>query len=208
MVGTSIGPKRQRRSSTPRSQNKKGRLSHSFATKEKSSHRGSLIFEPGAHNAVDLVASKFGLLKEHAEGAVLLSKSLKVDDPGVFVTFQPGPRIRTHLARNLNGRPCLPGANGPQALHNLKEWVRSSVPEAKRQFIFESGEMGMGIGNLTQEEFNNLQTDLSFTIPIPLSPWVAIMATNGYSLGGLIGVTGTGVGQATMCNIPSNVFSD
>ena len=115
---------------------------------------------------------------------------------------------QTNLQRNQVGRPCQPGINGDQALQNLKQWVRDQVPHAKQQFIFESGELGMGIGSLTQDEFNTLQSHLSFTMPIPMSAWVATMATGGHSLAGVIAITGTGLRQATMCKSPSTVFND
>ena len=170
--------------------------------------RGSLIFCPNDADAVDKVASFFGLTPELSETAVDLAKSLKVDDPGIFVSFRDGANIRTNLRRNQNGRPCAPGANAAQALQNVKDWLINLVPQDKQRFIKHSGESGMGIANLTQDEFTDLQAALSFTTPVPPSPWVLNMYTGGHSLGGVPAVTGTGVGQATMSKSPSNVFSD
>ena len=168
----------------------------------------ALVFCPAADDAVSSVATRFGLSPEHAEGAVALAKSLKVDDPGIFISFRPGPEIRTNLQRAGAGFPCHAGGNGDQALANLKQWVTDQVPDGKREFVFSTGSLGMGIGNLTQDEFTALQNTLSFTSPIPLPAWVAAMATGGFSLGGLLAVTGTGIGQATMSKSPSIVFSD
>lgn len=170
----------------------------------------SLVFCPGDDNpnAVQEVAAVFGLTKELSELAVKLAKSLKVDDPGMFVTFRNGSTVRRYLQSNADGRPCDPGRNGTEALQNLRDWVAEQVPANKRQFILHCGECGMGMGNLTQDEFNQLQLALSFTTIIPPSPWVANMLTAGHSIGGVLSVTGTGVGQATMSKSPSIIFHD
>mmetsp|Transcript_18018 Transcript_18018/g.34395 ORF Transcript_18018/g.34395 Transcript_18018/m.34395 type:complete len:211 (+) Transcript_18018:99-731(+) len=168
----------------------------------------SLIFCPNDVDAVDKVSSFFGLTPKNAQLAVDLAKSLKVDDPGIFVTFRDGTSIRANLRRNGDGKPCAAGANGGQALQNLKDWLTSLVPQGKQQFIKHSGANGIGIGNLTQDEFTELQSALSFTTPVPPSSWVLSMFSGGHSLGGVLSVTGTGVGQATMSKSPSTIFSD
>lgn len=169
---------------------------------------GSLIFCPNELDAVEKVASFFGLTPELSELDVNLAKSLKVDDPGIIVTFRDGESIRTSLQRGLQGRPCAPGANGPMALQNLKDWLTNLVPNVKQRFILHSGDCGMAIANLTQDEFNDLQNALSFTAHIPPRPWLMSMLVGGDSLGGVLAVTGTGIGQATMSKSPSNIFSN
>lgn len=168
----------------------------------------SLVFNPAADDAVNRVISNFRLDPELAQGAVDLAASLRVDDPGIFLTFRSGTEVRTNLQRPGAGKPCEPGANDNAALQNLKDWITGLVPESKRQFIKLSGQFGMALGSLTQDEFNDLQLTLSFCKPVPLPAWVVAMATNGHSLGGSIVVTGTGVGEACMSKGPSNVFCD
>ena len=112
------------------------------------------------------------------------------------------------MQRNGDGKPFAAGADRQQALQNAKNWLTSLVPQAKQQHFKHSGITGMGIGNLTQDEFTELLSALSFTSPVPPSAWVLSMFSGGHSLGGILSVTGTGVGEATMSKSPSIVFSD
>jgi len=176
----------------------------------------SLVFCPNDDEdaAVSAVAAKFPILdNEQARGAVKLAQTLQKDDPGIFISLRDGAHIRAQLRRNgadgtTNGRPCDAGNNGGQALQNLKNYICKLVPAPKQQSIRRVGQHGIGIGNLTQDEFNALQLSLSFSQTLPLPSWVGMMAMQGHSLGGILSVTGTGVGQATMSKSPSNVLSD
>ena len=169
-----------------------------------------LVFDPRYKTAVASVAKRFGLCAEHAEGAVKLAKSLRVDDPGMFISFRASQDIHTNLARPGDGRPCDSGANDDESLQNLKNWVTDLVPQEKRQFIFQSGKLGIRIGNLTQDEFTDLQLSLSFSFTLrrPFPAWVMAMMQGDHSLGGLIAAYGSGVDQTTMSKPPSNIFFD
>ena len=72
------------------------------------------------------------------------------------------------------------------------------VPQQKQQSIRQSGELGMGIGNLTLDEFLALQNTLSFSNPVPPPAWVMEMFQGGHSLGVLVAIFGTGVREVTM----------
>jgi hypothetical protein len=164
--------------------------------------------------AVLTVGENFGMAADHSVALVVLAKTLKVDDPAIFITFRPGPDIRRALTSRMtpngpivvHGRPCLPGANnGDTALRNIKDWVCDQFPEGKEALSV--GDYAYAIGNLTQNEYNDLFLALSFTGD-PARIWGVANIVNNFSLGGIVGVTGTGVGQATLGVLPSNGFCD
>jgi hypothetical protein len=160
----------------------------------------------------------FGLSKEYSTALLKLGQSLKKDDPGVFLTFGSGVEVRQALLSQrmagpgqppivIQGRPGDPGANGNEALQNVKTWVRQQLPHDKEDLIEEVGDRAFAIGNLTQDQYNDLTLTLGFTVN-PGSVWGLANAVSGNSLGGILGVTGTGVGTATFAKLPSNGFCD
>jgi hypothetical protein len=166
--------------------------------------------------AVLTVGENFGMAEDHSAALVALAKTLKVNDPAIFITFQPGPDIRRALTSRMtpNGpivvqeRPCDPGANGDTALQNMKEWVCDQLPEGPEgKEALSVGDYAYAIGNLTQKEYNALSLVLSFNED-PAGIWGAANLVNKFSLGGIVGVTGTGLGQATLGVLPSIGFRD
>jgi hypothetical protein len=163
--------------------------------------------------AVLTVGENFGIAEDHSAALVKLAKTLKVDDPAIFLTFRAGPGIRRALTSRMTpngpivvqGRPCLPGAHGNAALQNIKEWVCDQIPDGKEALPI--GDSAYAIGNLTQDEYNDLAVALSFNKD-PAVTWGVANVVNNSSLGGIIGITGTGVGQATLGVLPSIGFRD
>jgi len=161
-------------------------------------------------DAVNLVMEVFEKSEEESEAIVNLAATLRPDDPAVFITFARGTDIRNSLLSEFAGvnaavnRPCLPGNNGNQALENLKTWVRNQLP-GTNETVQESTPQGLAIGNLTSDEYSALALALSFNVP-PANQWGIANAANQRSLGGLIGVTGTGRGSASIGIMPSNGF--
>jgi hypothetical protein len=163
--------------------------------------------------AVLTVGENFGMAEDHSAALVALAKTLKVDDPAIFITFRSGPDIRRALTSRMtpngpivvHGRPCDPGANGDTALLNIKDWVCDQFPEGKEALSV--NDYAYAIGNLTQDEYNDLAVTLSFCKD-PARIWGFANGVNNNSLGGIVGVTGTGVGQATLAVLPSIGFCD
>jgi hypothetical protein len=51
--------------------------------------------------AVLTVGENFGMAEDHSAALVALAKTLKVDDPAIFITFRPGPDIRRALTSRM-----------------------------------------------------------------------------------------------------------
>jgi hypothetical protein len=163
--------------------------------------------------AIAELQDNFGLSKEYSAALWKLGKSLKVDDPGVFLTFRSGVEVNRALQSRMGaelpivtqGRPGAPDANGNVALQNVKDWVLGQLPRGKQ--ALEVGDRAFAIGNLTQDEYNALTLTLGFSTK-PGKVWGLAALFNDYSLGGILGVTGTGIGQATFAQLSSIGFSD
>ena len=98
--------------------------------------------------AAATVRENLGLTEEHSTAIVALGKTLKVDDPGIFLAFRSGPEIRRALTSRMtpggpivvNGRPCSPGHN-----QNIQNWVNSQLPGNKEPVPV--GESALAIAN-------------------------------------------------------------
>jgi hypothetical protein len=161
--------------------------------------------------AIAKLQDNFGLSYEHSAALVDLGKSLKIDDPGVFLTFRSGAKVRQALQSKMGGqiviegRPGAPGDTPNDALQNVKAWIRQQLPAGKE--ALEIGTHAFAIGNLTQDEYSALTMSLSFNTN-PGRVWGLANAASNNSLGGILGVTGTGVGTATFNKLPSIGFCD
>lgn len=161
-------------------------------------------------DAVKKICHAFAISQANAEAVVELAKGLQPEDPAILISFNSGQEIRSALQSTLAGhaaatnRPCLPGRNGNEALQNLKNWVISLLPGTNETRV-ETTDRGLAIGSLTHREYNSLTMTLSFTKP-PAREWGIANAANNRSLGGLVGVTGTGIGSAAVAVLPSNGF--
>ena len=170
----------------------------------------SFLTDREQSDAVKQIGRVFDKSEAESKAIVNLAKTLQKDDPAVFITFRSDAEIRNSLRSTLAGtaaaanRPCPPGNNGNQAFQNLKNWVLAQLPNTG-ETIEDCTPRGLAIGNLTQDKYNALMLTLSFT-QAPADQWGIANAANNRSLGGLIGITGTGVGAASITVLPSNAF--
>ena len=159
-------------------------------------------------SSVAKISKHYCMTKEEAKGVFDLARDLRQDDPGIFITFQSGRRVRTGLQRGGPGvaahRPCAIGASGAAALTNIKNWVTGLV--AAPATVTPVGDQGLALGNMDGGTFGVTAATLSF-MPNPLpNPWANSVLASGVSLGSAVSVLGVGRGSATIIPMPSIVF--
>ena len=160
--------------------------------------------------AVELIGHVFEKSEIESKAILDLAQGLQQDEPAIFIKFRSGAEIRNSLRSTFAGttaavnRPCPPGKNGNDALQNLKDWVRNQLP-GTNETTQESDPHGLAIGNLTYDEYSKLALTLSFN-QAPVNQWGIANVANNRSLGGLIGITGTGIRSAAISVLPSIGF--
>lgn len=167
-----------------------------------------------AAQAATTVAELFGLSKEHSSFVIDIAQTLKPDDPALCISLALPRQLRQALLVTgadgnpvVAGRPCDPGTTEQESFDNIKSWVTGLVPgHPSNATVTEAGPTIIGIGNLTTDEHSAISNALIHAGD-PFD-WVIAFRQAGCSLGGVLSITGTAVGSATINNLSSTVFRD
>ena len=157
-------------------------------------------------NAKKELKQKLPLEKSYCDAIAILGQSLNPDDPGLFVAFRTPRKVHDLMGQSpLGGRPFARGADEQTTFQNLIDWITGKAGESG--VVKQVGPHALSIGNLSQEACGLLCVSL-ICAKNNCQPWATWFLQNDRSLGGLVSVTGTDPGLATMCVVSSNVFRD
>lgn len=178
------------------------------AKKEKGSPLTIHWLEGEGEAAVVLLAEHFSIPEAHATIVVQACRRLLPENSAIFASYASADRIHQALSLPGPGRPCEPGVDAEASFQNLKAWFRSKLPvgEGTKAKLISAGENGDAFSNLSQDEF--LQVSPQITFQPEDFAWLVAVRSHRFSCGGVLVMTGTGVGQATIGKYPSTFFFD